>query len=180
MDARLVRASKLLSRVLRHDPGRLGLTLDPEGWVDVDALLHAASAAGTALDRATLERVVAENDKRRFALSADGARIRALQGHSVPVDLGLEPRVPPETLFHGTAARFVDAILRDGIRAMSRTHVHLSADPDTARVVGRRHGSPAVLHVAARAMHAAGHVLIRSENGVWLAAAVPPEFLSLP
>ena len=180
MDSSLVRVSKFLSLVLRHDPGKVGLTLDAAGWTGVDELLAAAAKAGVAIDRATLERVVAENDKKRFALSDDGTRIRASQGHSVPVELGLEPRVPPERLYHGTASRFVDAIRREGLRAGSRVHVHLSVDEETARAVGQRHGKPVVLHVAAGRMHRDGNLFFRSENGVWLTAAVPPAYLGFP
>jgi putative RNA 2'-phosphotransferase len=180
MDPALVRASKFLSLVLRHRPEHIGVTLDGAGWVAVDELLAAARRSGFALDRATLERVVAENDKRRFAFSADGTRIRASQGHSVGVDLGLEARAPPDVLFHGTAARFLDSIRSKGLKPGSRTHVHLSADEATARTVGRRHGSPVVLRVDAGAMHRDGHEFYRSENGVWLAQAVPARYLGFP
>ncbi|HEX8299212.1 MAG TPA: RNA 2'-phosphotransferase [Rubricoccaceae bacterium] len=176
----LVRVSRFLSLVLRHDPGRVGLTLDEGGWVSVDDLVAASRQTGVPLDRATLEEVVAENDKRRFALSADGARIRANQGHSVPVDLGLEPLEPPATLYHGTAARAVPSILERGIHAGQRVYVHLSADEQTAEAVGRRHGQPVVLHVAAGRMHREGHPFFRSENGVWLTAAVPARYLACP
>jgi putative RNA 2'-phosphotransferase len=179
MDRALVHTSKFLSLVLRHDPASVGLTLDDAGWVAVDDLLAAAARAGVALDRPLLERVVRENDKQRFALSPDGARIRANQGHSVPVELGLTPTEPPETLYHGTAARNVEAILREGLRPGSRTHVHLSADEKTATTVGKRHGGETVvLRVSAGAMHRAGHELYLSENGVWLAKTVPAEFIS--
>ncbi|HUQ80346.1 MAG TPA: RNA 2'-phosphotransferase [Gemmatimonadaceae bacterium] len=180
MDRALVRVSKFLSLVLRHDPSRVGLELDAGGWVDVEDLLRATARAGLALDRATLQRVIAENDKQRFALSPDGVRIRASQGHSVPVDLGLRELAPPAELFHGTADRFLAGIRREGLRAGSRNHVHLSADEATARQVGQRHGRPVVLRVDAAAMHAAGHRFWRSDNGVWLAERVPVEFLSFP
>src|SRR6185436_5896514 len=133
----LVRVSKFLSLVLRHDPGRIGLQLDAAGWAEVDELIAAAARGGVEFDRETLARVVAGNDKQRFALTPDGRRIRANQGHSVRVDLGLEPRTPPEVLYHGTAARFVDSIRESGLHAARRTHVHLSADVETARKVGR-------------------------------------------
>lgn len=172
MNPTLVRASKFLSLVLRHRPEHIGITLDPAGWVAVDELLAAARRTGFPLDR-----VVAENDKRRFAFSADGASIRASQGHSVGVDLGLAPRTPPDVLFHGTAARFLESIRSEGLKPGSRTHVHLSPDEATARTVGRRHGSPVVLRVEAGAMHRDGHEFLCSENGVWLAQAVPARYL---
>ena len=175
----LVRISKFLSLVLRHDPGKIGLALDAAGWADVDELIAAAARAGVEIDRETLARVVAENDKQRFALSPDGDRIRANQGHSVRVDLGLEPQTPPEVLYHGTAARFVDSIRASGLHAASRTHVHLSPDEDTARRVGQRHGKPVVLRVAAGRMHCDGRPFFRSENGVWLTDAVPAEYIDI-
>lgn len=178
MTPSLVRLSKFLSLVLRHDPGKIGLRLDEAGWASVDELIAAAARSGMAIDRETLARVVAENDKQRFALSPDGARIRASQGHSVKVDLGLAPREPPELLYHGTAARNVDSIRASGLHAASRTHVHLSADEETARRVGQRHGPPVVLTVAAGRMHRDGRAFFRSENGVWLTDAVPAEYIA--
>jgi putative RNA 2'-phosphotransferase len=180
MDRSLVKASKFLSLVLRHDPGSIGITLDEAGWVEVDALLAAARRSGVVLDRPTLDRIVADNGKKRFAFSDDGTRIRASQGHSVAVDLGLAPQAPPEILFHGTATRSVDSIRQSGLRPGSRTHVHLSRDEETAVAVGQRHGKPVVLRIAAGEMHRAGHELVVSENGVWLARAVPVEFIAFP
>jgi putative RNA 2'-phosphotransferase len=148
--------------------------------VDVDDLLAAAARAGVALDRSTLQRVVAENDKQRFALSADGLRIRASQGHSVAVELGLAPVEPPETLYHGTADRNLDSIRAQGLVSGRRTHVHLSADEATAVNVGRRHGRPVVLRVQSGEMHRAGHAFFRSDNGVWLTAAVRVEHIRFP
>ncbi len=179
-DQNLVRLSKWMSLVLRHDPAKFGVVLDEAAWTRVDDLLAAAARAGVPLDDATLRRVVAENDKRRFALSDDGAMIRASQGHSVEVELGLEPVEPPPVLFHGTATRFLDSIRRDGLIPGSRRHVHLSADADTATTVGARHGRPAVLRIDAARMHADGHRFFLSANGVWLTDAVPTEYLGFP
>jgi len=180
MSSDLVRLSKFLSLVLRHEPQRIGITLDANGWVAVDDLLAAAARAGTPISREQLDRVVAENDKKRFAFSPDGARIRASQGHSVEVDLGLPPVVPPERLFHGTATRFLDAIRAEGLRSQSRQHVHLSPDEETATKVGQRHGKPVILVVLAGAMHSDGHLFYRSDNGVWLTETVPVGYLEFP
>lgn len=180
MDPKLVRLSKFLSLVLRHEPEKIGIVLDANGWVAVDDLLAAAARAGTSISREQLDQVVVTNDKKRFAFSSDGSRIRASQGHSVEVDLGLAPVVPPERLYHGTATRFVESIRAEGLRAQSRQHVHLSPDEETAIKVGQRHGKPVVLVVRAGAMHQAGHVFYRSENGVWLTEAVPPGYLEIP
>ena len=178
--ADLVRVSKFLSLVLRHRPEEIGLTLDAQGWADVDELIRLVNQAGRQLDRPLLERVLAENDKKRFAFSDDGRRIRASQGHSVEVDLDLPPTPPPDLLYHGTATRFLDSIRATGLRPGSRRHVHLSADEATATAVGRRHGSPVVLVVRAGEMAAAGHPFSRSANGVWLTERVPVEFLTMP
>jgi len=174
----VVAASKFLALVLRHDPGRIGLRLDDAGWADIEELI-ARAAGHHPLTRPLIERAVAENDKRRYAISEDGRRIRARQGHSVAVDLDLPAVTPPAVLYHGTATRFLEAILREGLDRRSRQHVHLSADIGTATRVGARHGRPVVLCVDAAAMVAAGHVFHLSENGVWLTDAVPPGFLRL-
>jgi putative RNA 2'-phosphotransferase len=172
-----VKTSKFLSLVLRHQPDAVGLVLDEGGWVDVDELIAACAARGRRMTRADLDHVVATNNKKRFAYSADGRRIRASQGHSVTVELGLEAAEPPEVLYHGTATATLPLILREGLRPMSRQDVHLSADVETARRVGSRHGRPVVLVVEAAALAAAGHEFRLSANGVWLTDAVPPERL---
>lgn len=172
-----VRASKFLSLVLRHKPEAAGLALDPEGWADVEALLEAIDLIA---DRAHLERIVAENDKKRFVLSSDGRLIRAAQGHSLDVDLRLTAVEPPETLYHGTATRFVAAIRAEGLRPGARRYVHLSGTEDVARSVGARHGKPVVLAVTARVAHDAGQPFFRAENGVWLTDPLPPHYLTFP
>lgn len=176
-DGRLVRMSKFLSQHLRHRPERLGLRLAPGGWVGVDALLAACARADFPLSRAELEEVVARNDKQRFSFDATGVRIRANQGHSVAVDLGLAPATPPGVLYHGTGERAVASILAEGLRKMRRHHVHLSEEWETARRVGARHGRPVVFAVDAAALSRAGTSVFRSENGVWLVDAVPPRYL---
>lgn len=172
----LVSTSKFLSLVLRHRPEVIGLSLDEAGWADIDTLIR-LSQAHKPLTRALIEQVVEENSKQRFAISDDGRRIRANQGHSIEIELGLQPLAPPGLLYHGTATRFVEAIRREGLAKRSRQHVHLSADADTATAVGARHGQPAVLVVRAGEMAAVGHAFFRSENGVWLTDAVPVEFI---
>jgi putative RNA 2'-phosphotransferase len=172
--------SKLLSLVLRHDPARFGVVLDEHGWTDVAALLAALAAHGHAITRDELARVVATSDKQRFALSPDGARIRANQGHTVEVDLGLAPAAPPDVLFHGTVDRFVDSIRAKGLLKGDRHHVHLSADRAVATQVGGRRGTPVILVVRASAMVTAGHAFFRSANGVWLVDHVPADFIEFP
>ncbi len=171
------RLSRFLSLVLRHDPAAAGITLDEGGWVAVAELMAGCAAAGRPFSRAELDHVVAANDKQRFAFSADGLRIRASQGHSVAVDLGLADAEPPELLYHGTSTRTLPLVLREGLRPMSRQQVHLSADVATATRVGARHGRPAVLEVDAAGLAAAGHRFQVSANGVWLTDGVPPDRL---
>ncbi len=174
---RLVKISKYLARHLRHAPGRIGLSLDEGGWVPVDDLLAACNANGFRLTRAELDEVVRRNDKSRYAYDATGGRIRASQGHSVPVTLGLLPAMPPPVLFHGTTEAAVPAILADGLRPMRRHSVHLSPDAVTALRVGGRRGRAVVLTVDAARMAEDGHVFTVSDNGVWLVDAVPPAYL---
>ncbi|GAA5165715.1 MULTISPECIES: RNA 2'-phosphotransferase [Amycolatopsis] len=178
MDNRqMVKLSKRLARHLRHDPAALGITLGPGGWVEVRSLLAALRGDGVRITRADLEEVVAGNDKQRFAFDATGERIRANQGHSVEIDLGLPATTPPAVLYHGTVERFLSAIFHEGLRPMNRHDVHLSPDRETAVRVGSRRGKPVVLEVDAGAMSREGHEFRVSANGVWLTAAVPPEFL---
>lgn len=179
-DQRKTKISKFLSLVLRHKPEEIGLTLDENGWVDVSALRTAMDRHGQAVSREELDEVVATNDKKRFAFSDDGTRIRASQGHSVEADLALTPVVPPEFLFHGTATRFLEPIRGEGLKKMSRQHVHLSADEATASKVGVRHGKLVILRIKAGDMHRAGQPFYLSANGVWLVDAVPAEWIEFP
>lgn len=177
-DVRLVKISRFLSKHLRHDPGGLGLTLAPGGWVLVDTLLAACAGHRMPFTRAELEEVVAKNSKQRFSFDADGTSIRANQGHSVEVDLHLAPATPPAVLYHGTGHQTAPIIAQDGLRKMGRNHVHLSRDAGTARAVGTRHGRPVIFQIDAAAMAASGHLFYCSDNGVWLTDFVPAVYLS--
>lgn len=171
--------SKFLSYVLRHAPHSIGLALDAGGWADVGELIAKCTAAGRTLDVALLREIVRTSDKQRFTLSSDGTRIRAAQGHSVAVELGLPSSIPPAILYHGTASDTVAVILKEGLKPGARQQVHLSAEAETARRVGMRHGTPVVLTIAAASMHAEGHVFSLADNGVWLTDHVPPRFIML-
>ncbi|HEY8985065.1 MAG TPA: RNA 2'-phosphotransferase [Streptomyces sp.] len=174
-DHRTVKVSKYLSKHLRHQPDRIGLRLDEAGWTEISALLAATAAHGFPITREELDHVVATNDKKRFAI--DGTRIRASQGHSIPVDLALPATTPPPHLYHGTNPRALPSIRAEGLRPMNRHAVHLSPDRETATRVGARRGRPIVLTVDSGAMHRAGHVFQLSANGVWLTEGVPVEYI---
>ncbi|MBW3598893.1 MAG: RNA 2'-phosphotransferase [Planctomycetes bacterium] len=174
------RISKFLSYVLRHDPGSIGVELSPAGWVPVETLIAAANRHGSPLTVEQLHEVVRTSDKQRFALSEDGLQIRANQGHSVSVELGYEPAVPPELLYHGTTAKFLDAIRREGLKKGRRHHVHLSATIETATAVGGRRGKPVILAVRAAEMHRAGAPFYVTPNKVWLTDAVPIGYIDFP
>jgi putative RNA 2'-phosphotransferase len=177
MRKELVRKSKLLSLVLRHEPSAIGLSLDSNGWADVGELLAKAGAAGTVISLEELKEIVETNEKRRFHLDSERSRIRANQGHSIDVDVEIPVSVPPDELYHGTALKSVDSILSSGLLKQNRQHVHLSSDVSTARMVGSRHGSPVVFKVASGMMHRNGHRFYLSQNGVWLADEVPVKYL---
>lgn len=179
-DKDTTRLSKFLSLVLRHEPERVGITLDAAGWVNVDELLAAVNQHGVALTLEQLQHIVATSDKKRYAFSDDQKLIRANQGHSVEVDLQYPPAQPPEILYHGTATRFLDAIRASGLHKMGRHDVHLSAETKVTLQVGGRHGKAVLLTIRAGDMHRAGHVFRCSTNGVWLTAQVPPEFIDFP
>ncbi|MFI4859853.1 MAG: RNA 2'-phosphotransferase [Phycisphaerales bacterium JB063] len=180
MDPKVKSVSKSMSYVLRHNPDAIGITLDPNGWVGVDDLLSAFQRNGKRYTRECIDRAVAENDKQRFEFSEDRARIRARQGHSVRVDLGYEPAVPPDVLFHGTATRNLASVREKGLLKMNRHHVHLSTSKATMWAVAQRHGRPVILEVNAKQMHADGFEFFVTENEVWLVDAVPPIYLNHP
>jgi putative RNA 2'-phosphotransferase len=176
----LTKASKFMSLVLRHKPEEIGLVLDQNGWADIGELIAKAGAHGVMLTRELVAQIVATSDKQRFAIDASGQRVRANQGHSVDIELGLEPRVPPVTLFHGTAEASVAAIRVEGLKPGRRQHVHLSPDEETATRVGARHGRPVVLRIAAARMQGRRCEFFLSTNGVWLTDCVPAEFIEFP
>ncbi|WP_089886332.1 RNA 2'-phosphotransferase [Citreimonas salinaria] len=169
------RESKFLARILRHEPGLIGLRLDRAGWARIDELLRMLKKSGRTMTREQLEEIVRVNDKKRFTIR--GGKIRAAQGHSIDVDLELPAAIPPDILYHGTAAQNLDDIFAVGLHPGGRRQVHLSGNAETAVRVGRRHGKPVVLRVDAGAMHADGHAFFRADNGVWLTDNVPPTYL---
>lgn len=174
-----IKLEKLLSFLLRHSPETLNLQMDESGWVDTEALVKAVKTKNPKFDLKALQKIVRDSQKQRFAFSEDGSKIRASQGHSVEVNLGLTPTDPPELLYHGTVERFLDSIMQDGLKKGDRQHVHLSGDLETAQKVGQRRGKAIILLVKAREMQAAGYPFYLSENGVWLVDGVPPQYLDL-
>lgn len=177
---RSIQTSKFLSLVLRHEPEKIGIALDSAGWVDVGELLAAMAGHGKAISEAELRQVVETSDKKRFALSEDGRRIRASQGHSVEVELGYAPATPPDLLYHGTVGRFLPSIRATGLQKGERHHVHLSRDIETAAKVGGRRGEAVILTVDAAGMAREGLVFYVSANGVWLTDHVPARFIAFP
>ena len=179
MQNQLKHISKLMSLVLRHRPEVIGLQLDENGWADVNELIQKINENGTAVDFDAINTVVETNDKKRFAFNEEKSMIRANQGHSVEVDLNLKPAIPPDILYHGTAEKNIESILKDGLKKQQRQHVHLSLQKETAKTVGSRHGKPVVLNINAKAMAAAGAVFYLSDNAVWLVDYVPVEYITL-
>lgn len=170
--------SKFLSFILRHEPEAIGLNLDSEGWTDIDTLIACATKSGNVLSREVIQVVVDTSEKKRFTISEDGLRIRAAQGHSTSsVAIQHQEKQPPEFLFHGTATRFLASIKEKGLLPGSRHYVHLSADEQTAVMVGQRHGKPVVLKIKALLMHEQGFKFYLAENGVWLTDRVSSDFL---
>ena len=170
------RLSRYLSLILRHHPEVIGISLDAHGWADVDELI-AGIAQKKKFNREILEEIVRTDKKQRYSFSEDGTKIRANQGHSVQVDLELQPIEPPDLLWHGTAEKYADSIEKTGLKPGSRMYVHLSPDIETAVTVGKRHGSPIVYEVKSGQMHRDGFSFYRTVNGVWLTHNVPKVYL---
>jgi putative RNA 2'-phosphotransferase len=177
MEHNLKNISKFMSLVLRHKPEEIGLVIDDNGWVNVEELIAKMNKKGLSVSFDLIDKIVQTNDKKRFAFSNDKTLIRASQGHSIDIDLDLTPVEPPETLYHGTAERFVESILKTGLHKQSRQHIHLSATVETAISVGGRHGKPVVLRIQSGKMHQEGFKFYLSENKVWLTDSVPAQYI---
>lgn len=180
MDSELTRKSRFLSRVLRHRPDSIGITLDKEGWTDVIDLLEKVAEHKMPISLDELEKIVAENDKKRFTFNDEHTRIRAAQGHSVEVDLKLPVRTPPPVLYHGTVSKFLSSIRKHGLVPGNRHDVHLSETRETAVAVGARRGRPVILVIETYPMLKAGIQFRQAENSVWLVPAVDAKFIRFP
>ncbi len=178
-DKKKVKISKFLSLILRHQPEVVGLTLEENGWIPVEKLIKACADYGKPLTLTELREVVETNDKKRFAFDETETKIRASQGHSVEVEIEFEKRTPPQILYHGTAEKNVSVIFNEGLKKMSRHHVHLSSETETATKVGMRYGKPVIFKVDTAAMLAENFEFFISANGVWLVDEVPPKFLEI-
>lgn len=170
--------SVFLSLILRHKPEEIGLTLDRYGWANIDELIEKVSASGRTISREILEEIVRTDDKNRYSFNDDKKKIRANQGHSIPVDVQLKKVIPPDKLYHGTATKFLEGIKKSGINSAKRLYVHLSQDIETAKIVGSRHGNPVVLEINAKEMNRHGVEFFLSENGVYLTKRVDYKYIS--
>ncbi len=168
--------SVFISLVLRHKPDAAHITLDEHGWANVEELLDGINNTGRKIDMEILEEIVATDNKQRYSFNQDKTMIRANQGHSIPVDVELKEQEPPEFLYHGTATGFLDSIINEGLKPMSRLYVHLSKDTETALKVGKRHGDPIILKIYSRDMYKDGCKFYLSENGVWLTKKVDVKY----
>ena len=179
MSANIRGTSKFISLILRHKPEAIGSMLDEHGWADVQALIDGVNATGRhRLTQETLEEIVRMDEKQRYAFNEDHTRIRANQGHSIPVDVELERKTPPPVLYHGTGEKYAESIDREGLIPKGRLYVHLSTDVETARKVGSRHGRPVIYQVDCQKMAADGYVFFLSANHMWLTKRVPVQYLS--
>ncbi len=181
MSSNLTQISKFLSYVLRHHPESIDLDLDPQGWAHLPSLIEMAQQHGKTVTKDVIRQAIAQSDKQRFILSEDGNYIRAGYGHSIDVDLNLEPTQPPMVLYHGTAQRNVDSILAEGLHSGNRNLVHLSANKSDALDVGSRHGKPQLLVIEAKKMYEAGHPFYQSDSepNIWLVESVPSRFIEI-
>ena len=176
---KLDKLSVFISLVLRHKPEAAGIALDEHGWANVEELLRGINETGRKISMDILEEIVATDSKQRYSFNEDKTLIRANQGHSIPVDVELKEQNPPEILYHGTATRFLNSILNDGLKPMSRLYVHLSKDIETAWKVGKRHGDPVILKINSRDMYKDGYKFYLSENGVWLTEKVDAKYFEV-
>ena len=170
--------SVFISLILRHKPSEIGIQLDEHGWANVVELINGINNTGRNIDLEILKEIVRTDNKQRYSFNEDKSLIRANQGHSIPVDVELKEQQPPQFLYHGTASRFIDSIMQEGLKPMSRLYVHLSRDVETAMKVGKRHGEPVVLKIRSKEMHDDGIKFYLSENGVWLTNCIDKKYIS--
>lgn len=170
--------SVFISLILRHKPSEIGIQLDEHGWANVDELINGINNTGRNIDLEILKEIVRTDNKQRYSFNEDKSLIRANQGHSIPVDVELKEQQPPQFLYHGTASRFIDSIMQEGLKPMSRLYVHLSRDVETAMKVGKRHGEPVVLKIRSKEMYDDGIKFYLSENGVWLTDRIDKKYIS--
>lgn len=175
----LNKLSVFISLVLRHKPDEAHITLDEHGWANVEELLAGINDTGRKIDMEILKEIVRTDNKQRYSFNEDKTLIRANQGHSIPVDVELEEKQPPQFLYHGTADRFLDSIMLEGLKPMSRLYVHLSKDEETAVKVGKRHGKPVVLKISAEEMYYDGKKFYLSQNGVWLTKYIEKKYIEM-
>ncbi len=176
---KLDKLSVFISLVLRHQPDAAGIQLDEHGWANVDELIEGISKTGRTIDMDILEEIVRTDNKQRYSFNDDKTLIRANQGHSILVDVELEEKQPPQYLYHGTADRFLDSIMAEGLKPMSRLYVHLSVDEEMAMKVGKRHGKPVVLKIKTEEMWKDGIKFYLSQNGVWLTKYVDTKYIDV-
>lgn len=164
---------KYMSLLLRHSPEKENLDMDRFGWIPVKQLISRLD-----ITMSDLEEIVEENNKQRFSFNSDKTKIRANQGHSVDIDLQLTEVKPTNTLYHGTATKFLSSIYKDGLIKGKRQHVHLSDNEKTATQVGSRHGTVYILNIDSEKMYDDGYKFYKSDNGVWLTDFVPREYIT--
>lgn len=172
--------SKFLSLILRHKPETIGISLDSNGWADVNELITKISLEDKDFNMEVLEDIVKTDSKMRYSFNEDKTKIRANQGHSIKVNVELKSPTPPSILFHGTSNKSLPDIMNSGLKKMSRLYVHLSDNYDTAFKVGKRHSGalpPVVLKIDAARMVADDYKFYISENGVWLIDHVPSKYI---
>lgn len=178
-DKRMKNTSKFISLILRHKPEAVGISLDEHGWADVQELINGINRSeGHFLDMERLEEIVRTDEKQRYSFNEDHTLIRANQGHSIPVDVELEERIPPDILWHGTGEKSVPSIDVQGLIPKGRLYVHLSSDIKTAKKVGSRHGKPVIYEIDCRKMVEDGYRFFLSANQIWLTKEVPVAYLS--
>lgn len=178
MEEKHNKLSRFLSLVLRHKPEEIGLALDDQGYLSVDELIEGINNTGRMIDKRILDEILSSDNKQRYSYDSTCTRIRANQGHSIEVNLGLQKETPPKILYHGTPEKFVRAIEEEGLIKKKRTYVHLSKDLETARNVGSRRGEPVIFEIDTEAMVKDDYEFYVSENGVWLTERVPAQYLS--
>ena len=173
-----IELSKEVSYALRHAPWEYELEMDEEGWVPVEQLLDALHRAEKwkNICEVDLNEMIEKSEKKRHEIK-DG-EIRAFYGHSIPIKILKEEKMPPDILYHGTARRFMQSIMENGLSPQSRQYVHLSQDVEIAENVGKRHdGKPCILIIDAKKAWNEGIKFYLGNEKVWLSDTIPSRYI---
>jgi len=171
---------RVMAGVLRHFPEKFELSMDKNGFVELNDFISALQQTRRRLAWLRPHHIIAiiETDPKGRYEYRDG-KIRATYGHSIDVELDLPTNGIPEKLYYPTTTEEVEIVLETGLKPSDRKKVHLSKTYNDATNAGKvRTPVPVILEVDTMKAIASGVVIQKAGKTVYLAESVPAEFIS--